>query len=182
MVARIWIPFPNNPQANRYRTVPPIAAMSHEVLRRARELPGVQEAAMGGNNSVPLVNNTRRQTPISLPDEPDSSQKQRTTETALVSPEYFHVLGIPLLRGRGFTEADTDKMQPVVVVSESFARQYLRKRDVGARIGFAARRGFAPRTLEIVGVVGDVHAAGWDTRAAPRVYSAVYMRHHAELA
>src|SRR5262249_20519627 len=63
MVARIWIPFPNNPQANHYRTVPPIAAMSHEVLRRARELPGVQEAAMGGNNSVPLVSNTRRQTP-----------------------------------------------------------------------------------------------------------------------
>jgi predicted permease len=55
MVARIWIPFPNNPEANHYRTVPPIAAMSHEVLRLARELPGVEEAAMGGNNSVPLV-------------------------------------------------------------------------------------------------------------------------------
>src|SRR5262245_57509367 len=92
MVASIWIPFPNNPQANRYPTGPPIAAICHEVLRRARELPGVQEAAMGGNNSVPLVSNTQRQTPFSLPDQPDSSQKQRTTETALVSPEYFHVL------------------------------------------------------------------------------------------
>jgi len=182
MVARIWIPFPNNPQANRYRTVPPIAAMCHEVLRRARELPGVQEAAMGGNNSVPLVSNTQRQTPFSLPDEPDSSQKQRTTATALVSPEYFHVLGVPLLRGRGFTEADTDKMKPVVVVSESFARQYLRKRDVGARIGFAASRGFEPRTLEIVGVVGDVHADGLDTPAAPRVYFPLYQRPANEMA
>jgi len=182
MVARIWIPFPNNPQANRYRTVPPIAAMSHEVLRRARELPGVQEAAMGGNNSVPLVSNTQRQTPFSLPDEPDSSQKQRTTETTLVSPEYFHVLGVPLLRGRGFTEADTDQMKPVVVVSESFARQYLRKRDVGARIGFAASRGFEPRTLEVVGVVGDVHADGLDTPAAPRVYFALYQRPTNEMA
>src|SRR5262249_41303340 len=165
MVARIWIPFPNNPQANRYRTVPPIAAMSHEVLRRARELPGVQEAAMGGNNSVPLVSNTQRQTPFSLPDEPDSSQKQRTTETVLVPPEYFHVLGVPLLRGRGFTEADTDTMKPVVVVSESFAKQYLPKRDVGARIGFAASRGFEPRTLEIVGVVGGGQAGGCDAPA-----------------
>ena len=182
MVARIWIPFPNNPEANRYRTVPPIAAMSHEVLRRVRELPGVREAAMGGNNSVPLVNNTRRETPFSLPDESDSSETQRTTETALVSPDYFHVLGIPLLRGRGFTEADTDKTQPVVVVSESFAEQYLRKRDVGARIGFAPSRGFEPRILEIVGVVGDVHADGLDTPAAPRVYFALYQRPANEMA
>ena len=137
---------------------------------------------MGGDNSVPLVSNTRRQTPFSLPDEPDSSQKQRTTETALVSPEYFHVLGVPLLRGRGFTEADTDKTKPVVVVSESFARQYLRKRDVGARIGFAPRRGFEPRALEIVGVVGDVHADGLDTPAAPRVYFALYQRPANEMA
>jgi len=182
MVARIWIPFPNNPEANRYRTVPPITAMSHEVLRLARRIPGVQEAAMGGNNSVPLVNNTRRQTPFSLPDEPDSSQKERTTETTLVSPEYFHVLGIALLRGRVFTEADTDGTKPVVVVSESFATQYLRKRDLGARIGFAARRGFEPRCLEIVGVVGDVHADGLDTPAAPRVYFALYQRPTNEMA
>jgi predicted permease len=182
MVARIWIPFPNNPDANPYRTAPPIAAMSHEVLRRVRNIPGVEDAAMGGNNSVPLVSNTRKQTPFSLPDELDSSQKQRTTETAQVSPEYFHVLGIPLLRGRGFTEADTDKTKAVVVVSEPFARQYLRKRDLGARIGFAARRGFEPPALEIVGVVGDVHADGLDTPAAPRVYFALYQRPANEMA
>jgi len=183
MVARIWIPFPNNPQLNHYRTAPPIAAMSHEVLRLARELPGVQEAAMGGDNSVPLVNNTRRPTPFSLPDEPDSSQKQPVAETARVSPEYFHVLGIPLLRGRGFTEADTDKTKPVVLVSESFARQYLRKRDLGARISTpAVSVRFGPRTSEIVGVVGDVHADGLDTPPAPRVYFALYQRSANEMA
>ncbi len=185
-VARIWIPSPNNPEANHYRTAPPIAAMSHEVLRLARELPGVEEAAMGGNNSVPLVSNTHKQTPFSLPDETDSSQKQRTTETALASPEYFHVLGVPLLRGRGFTEADTDKTKLVAVVSESFAKQYLRKHDLGARIGFRLAepetRSYEPRTLEIVGVVGDVHADGLDTPAAPRVYFALYQRPANEMA
>jgi putative ABC transport system permease protein len=163
-----------------------LAAMSHEVLRRIRELPGVEEAAMGGDNSVPLVNNTRRQTPFSLPDDPDSSQKQQATETALVSPEYFHLLGIPLLRGRGFTEADTDNTKLVAVVSESFAKQYLRKHDLGARIGFRLTspetRKAVPRTLEIVGVVGDVHADGLDTPAAPRVYFALYQRKANEMA
>ena len=137
---------------------------------------------MGGNNSVPLVSNTRGQTPFSLPDEPDSSQKQPTAETALASPEYFHVLGIPLLRGRGFTEADTDKTKLVAVVSESFAKQYLRKHDLGARIGFTFGRGVGPRTLEIVGVVGDVRAHGLDTPAAPRVYFALYQRPANEMA
>jgi predicted permease len=186
MVARIWIPFPNNPEANRYRTVLPIAVMSHEVLRLARALPGVEEAAMGGNNSVPLVSNTRKQAPFSLPDEPDASRKQRTTETALVSPEYFRVLGIPLLRGRGFAEADTDKTTLVAVVSESFAQQYLRTRAVGARLGFrladSETRTYEPRTFEVVGVVGDVHADGLDTPAAPRVYFALYQRPANEMA
>ena len=180
MAARIWIPFPNNPEANRYRTAPPIAAMTHEVLRRVRHVPGVQDVAMGGDNSVPLVNNTRRQTPFSLPDEPYTTQKQQTTETALASPEYFRVLGIPLLRGRGFTEEDTDKTKLVAVVSESFAKQYLQKHDLGARIGFRLTspetRRYVPRILEIVGVVGDVHADGLDTPAAPRVYFPLYQR------
>src|SRR5579871_103041 len=180
MAARIWIPFPNNPEANRYRTAPPIAAMTQEVLRRVREIPGVEEAAMGGDNSVPLVNNTRREIPFSLPDEPDSSQEQQTTETALASPGYFHVLGIRLLRGRGFTEADSYTTKLVAVVSESFAKQYLRKHDLGARIGFRLTspetRRAVPRTLEVVGVVGDVHADGLDTPAAPRVYFGLYQR------
>jgi putative ABC transport system permease protein len=90
------------------------------------------------------------------------------------------------LRGRGFTEDDTDKTKLVAVASESFAKQYLRKHDVGARIGFgltnSETRGYGPRTLEIVGVVGDVHADGLDTPAAPRVYFALYQRPANEMA
>ena len=53
---------------------------------------------------------------------------------------------------------------------------------MGARVGFAAPRGFEQRTLEIVGVVGDVHADGLDTPAAPRVYFALYQRPANEMA
>jgi putative ABC transport system permease protein len=62
----------------------------------------------------------------------------------------------------------------------------LRKHDVGARIGFrltnSETRGYEPRTLEIVGVVGDVHADGLDTPPAPRVYFALYQRPANEMA
>ena len=105
MVARIWIPFPNNPEANHYRTAPPIAAMSHEVLRLARNSQACRKQRWEATTVCSLVNNTRRQIPFSLPQQPDSSQKQRTTETALGEPrisstswEFRYCVGVGLRR------------------------------------------------------------------------------------
>jgi putative ABC transport system permease protein len=168
MVARIWIPFPNNPAMNRYRTAPAIAGFTREILRRVRALPGIEEAAMGGDNSVPLVTNTGNQTAFSLPDQSDSAVKQRSAESASVSPEFFQVLRTPLLRGRFFTEADTDKTKPVVIVNESLAKQYLLGRDVGRIMNFGGA------DWEIVGVIADLRDDGLDTKVAPRFYRPLY--------
>ncbi len=176
LVARIWIPFPNNPAINRYRTAPAIAGFTREILRRVRALPGIEEAAMGGNNSVPLVTNTRNQTAFSLPDQSDSAVKQRAAEFASVSPEFFQVLRTPLLRGRFFTEADTDKTKPVAIVNESLAKQYLPGRDVGQRMNFGGA------DWEIVGVVADVRDDGLDTKVAPRFYRPLYQGRANEMA
>jgi putative ABC transport system permease protein len=168
LVARIRIPFPNNPDANRYRTVPATATLSREILRQIKTLPGIEEVAMGGDDSVPLVANTRNQTAFSLLDQSDSAQEQRSTELASVSPEFFQVLRTPLLRGRSFTEADTDKTKKFVIINESFAKQYLSGHDVGQRINFFGV------DQEIVGVVADVRHDGLDSPPVPRVYRAMY--------
>jgi predicted permease len=168
LVARIWIPQPDNPDLNRYLTAPPIASLSREILRRVRTLPGIEEAAMGGDNSVPLVYNSRQRTAFSLPDQSDSAQKQGFAEFTSVSPEFFQVLRTPLLRGRSFTAADTDKTKRVVIVNQSFAKQYLPGHDVGRRMNFGGAGS------EIVGVVGDVRDDGLDAPAAPRIYRALY--------
>jgi predicted permease len=176
MVARIWIPNPNNPAMNRYRTAPAIAGLTREILRRVRALPGIEEAAMGGNNSVPFVNNTFKGTAFSLPDQADSAEKQRGAEFASVSPEFFQVLRTPLLRGRIFTESDTDKSKRVVIVNESFAKLYLSGRDVGRQINFGGAG------WEIVGVVADVRDDGLDTQVAPRFYRPLYQGQANEMA
>jgi predicted permease len=168
LVARIRIPFPNNPDANRYRTVPATATLSREILRQAETLPGIEEVAVGGDNSVPLVNNSDNPIAFSLTDQPDSAQKQRFAEYADVSPEFFQILQTPLLRGRFFTESDTDKSTRVVIVNESFAKQYLSGHDVGQRINFFGV------DQEIVGVVVDVRHDGLDSPPAPRIYRAMY--------
>src|SRR5579871_3664722 len=168
IVARIWVPFPNNPAANKYRDAAALSALNHEILRQVRMLPGVEEAAMGGNRSVPLVNNTVKQVVFSIPDEPNSAEKQRSAEFSSGSPEYFQVLRTPLLRGRFFTEADNLNAKPVAMVNESFAKQYLQGNALGRRVRFFGIN------WEITGVVADILNDGLDSPPAPRVYSPLY--------
>ncbi len=74
----------------------------------------------------------------------------------------------PLLRGRVFTEADTDKTKPVVLVNESFAERYLSGRGIGMRMNYDRK------DWEIVGVVGDLRDDGLNKPVAPRIYRALY--------
>jgi putative ABC transport system permease protein len=76
----------------------------------------------------------------------------------VVTPDYFRTLGIPLVRGRTFTDRDTASSPPVIVVNETFARRMFRAGDaIGHRI-----RSWRDENLlrEIVGVVADVRYYG----------------------
>src|SRR5579864_1633808 len=76
-VGQVWIPFPNDPKANRYRTVPQRAALARELLRQMDALPGVQGAAMGLPDDVPFLNNVRNPAAISFPDDATTLQNDR---------------------------------------------------------------------------------------------------------
>jgi predicted permease len=70
--------------------------------------------------------------------------------------DYFRVYGIPIRRGRAFTEADDDKAEKVAVVSESAARRLWPNADpIGKRIHFWSADSTVLRT--VVGVAGDMH-------------------------
>jgi putative ABC transport system permease protein len=73
----------------------------------------------------------------------------------VVTPQYFHVMDIPLLSGRWFTESDGSGNPPVAVVTETTARRFWREQNpVGKHIRFVGEKEW--RT--IVGVVSDVRA------------------------
>ena len=74
-----------------------------------------------------------------------------------ISPDYFGTLGIPLLRGRGFTPEDRFKTQAVVIVDETLARQYWPGQDpIGQQIDFGVLR-------TIVGVVAHAKASSLES-------------------
>ncbi|HET9180433.1 MAG TPA: ABC transporter permease [Terriglobia bacterium] len=87
-----------------------------------------------------------------------------------VSPGYFRVMGIPLLRGREFTEEDTATAPGVVIVSESVARTLWPGKDpIGKRISMEDEPG--PKDwLTVVGIVGDIKQQGLAKKSEPAIY------------
>lgn len=166
---QIWIPLPNNPEANRYLLPPQRAVLAREVLRRLAMLPGVQKAAVGLASDVPFLSNVRNPRPFSFSGNAAGSE-DRAADFGAVSPEYFAVLSIPLKKGRGFTDHDTESSPRVVVVNEAFSRKFSPHRDViGSRL-----RTSAGVESEIVGLVGDVRDDGLDMPPPPRVYNSIF--------
>jgi putative ABC transport system permease protein len=90
-----------------------------------------------------------------------------------LSPRYFDVFKIPLLRGRVFTDHDDGGAQPVVLINEGMAKKYWQNADpVGQRITIGKGVGpeFTEPAREIVGIVGDVRNGGLDNDPEPIMY------------
>ncbi len=130
-------------------------AFSDEVLERVRALPGVKSA--GTTTNIPLereitydaVFNVEGRAPPNPNDVPITSHR-------MVSPDYLQTLGVTLLKGRLIDRNDQAQSQPVVVVSEEFARQAWSGKDP---IGKQVRRVRAGQTfpwMTVVGVVKNV--------------------------
>jgi len=171
IAGQIWVPVPNNPQANRYLTPPQQTALARRLLDTFVGLPGVEAAAVGTANDVPFLNQGNA-FPFSLPDESTTQDQNHAAQFGAVSPSYFDVLKTPLKRGRVFTVHDDTASARVVVVNEAFVREFSRDRDpVGRRVRVG--RGV---DLEIVGVVGDVRYGGLDRTPAPRIYQSILQR------
>ena len=89
-----------------------------------------------------------------------------------VQPNYFDLIGIPLLRGRAIEATDQPNTPPVAVINQQAARELFGSDDVvGKRIRFSPRAGRQPDPwVEIVGVAGDVHEDGPHNPAKPYFY------------
>lgn len=95
-----------------------------------------------------------------------SSMEVIDIERAVVTPEYFNVLQIPLRAGRHFTPADRDGSLPVTIVTEAMAEEYWPGLDpIGQRV--ALRRG---EWMVVVGVVGNVRHEGLTADWRPKLY------------
>jgi predicted permease len=179
IAVRTRLPAPNFPKNDLYSNAAQETPFLREVLRRARTLPGVQEAAIGDTASIPLDQSLRELKVISegqffLTFEGRDIQEAQpaAVERSSVTPNYFHLLRIPLLRGRLFGESDDDKAPQVAIVNEAFARTYWANQDpIGRR--FKRNRADSP-WITIVGVIANARTESLSQADVPQVYLSLY--------
>lgn len=142
---------------------------SDRLLENLRAIPGVRTAASGmplpleGHQMSVSFDIKERQAPP--PERPHS-------DIAIVTPGYFRALGIPLIKGRLFTERDDVSGPRVTVVNEAFAHKYFPGEDaIGKQIESGAANGKEGMVWrEIVGIVGNADQAAMSTEPDPIYY------------
>jgi putative ABC transport system permease protein len=109
-------------------------------------------------------------------------------DSPIVSPEYFHLLGMPLLRGRVFSNEDLESTPQVAVINQAAARTYWPNQDpVGKRVRLHLdTRGLVssapPAWTTVVGVIADARTESLADAAIPQIYRSAYQRPAKDLA
>ena len=177
VTANIQLPNPNEKENDPYLDAPHRASFERELLRRMKEIPGVERAAitsaLPGTNTNPNAVGGVANEGFAIEDRPDESLQDLRAERIRISPDYFEVLQASLLRGRSFTEGDEDGKALVAIIDESTAHKYWPNGDpLGRRVRFARDR-TKPWTT-IVGVVDDIKSDGLDIDGVPHIYVSSY--------
>jgi putative ABC transport system permease protein len=182
MAVRTWLPVPNDPSTDVYGTAAQEEPFLREVLRRCSTLPGVEEIAIGDIAAIPL-GHARKDVnlrPMILEGHEMQIDQPPLVQRSIVTPEYFHLLGMPLLRGRIFNDVDTDNSPAVAVINEAFAGKYLKDQDP-----LSKRVKLTPASnswTTIVGVIADARTESLAEATVPQIYLSAYQRQPKDLA
>jgi putative ABC transport system permease protein len=141
-------------------------------------VPGVQ--AVGAIDTLPLAGGPHYGYFIeSRP--PYTPATRLAANFRIISPDYFHAMGIPLVEGRTPGEQDSGTAPGVLVINQALARRDFPNQDpIGQRLGFGTRNGQI-NWLEIVGVVGDVRSDDLQREAGPEAYQSYLQRPNSEM-
>jgi len=148
---------------------PGVKIFCRQVLERVREIPGVESAALV--DWLPLADDAQHAFPgfTIVGRSTDPSAEKPTVILDGVSAGYFQLMGIPIVRGRGITEQDTETSAPVVVINEATARQFWPNEDpIGHEITFDSSPEERPR--QIVGIAGNVKVFGLTENSRTQAY------------
>jgi len=143
----------------------------NQLLPRVRALPGVQSASAGW--PLPLTN-TGMRISFDIEGHPLPQGDRNVARVSIAAPGFFETMRIPILRGREFQDTDDAKANPVVIVSQAFARKYFSDVDP---IGKHITPGFSDGTVksvprEIIAVVADVKSSQLSEDVTPEYYLA----------
>ena len=149
-------------------------ALYRRILERVRGVPGVRSVAWAGD--APLDPIHTRESFVLEQQSVTGKNDWIETECNTVTPQYFEILGIPLLRGRDFSDQDNEAAAGVVIINETMARRYWPGADP---IGKGIRvRGRERKFFEVVGVAKDAKYRTLAEDSKPYAYFPLYQRYY----
>ncbi|HKU62291.1 MAG TPA: ABC transporter permease [Gemmatimonadales bacterium] len=165
LTAGFTLPASRYPQRfDQYPVWPEVSAFYARLLERLRGIPGVRAAALDGNH--PLAHGFTNSFVIVGRENEYAEQPEIAIRT--VSPEYFGVVGVPLVQGRLLDARDAADAPDAILLNQAAVRRFFPRGDaLGARITFWGRE----RT--VVGIVGDERFHGVAEAAPPALYPAL---------
>src|SRR5262249_2020893 len=154
----------------RFAKVSGVDQLVRDIFRRLNALPGVESAAFtrmlpleGTSNSIPMI----------VAGRPLHGPSHGSSRWMVVSPGYFDVLKIPLIRGRLFTDRDRPDAPGVAVINQAMARRFWPAGDPlqdRLLIGKGLGPNFEEPARQVIGIVGDVHDDALYRNAQPAVF------------
>lgn len=143
-----------------YSTTEKVDNFATQVIRRIETVPGVQAAAM----AVVLPTDSEIDLPFNIAGKPPKSGPYNGDEQyRFVTPHYFAVFKIPLMRGRLLNERDTTNSAKVVLINQAMVKKYWPKENPVGQV-ITIGKGLGPQfddpPREIVGIVGNVRETG----------------------
>jgi len=140
-------------------------AFFHQVLQRVEQVQGVQ--SMGLISRLPLMGGSSVRGFMIAGRQPSPDQTTPEANYQVTSQDYFQTMGIPLLRGRTFTDRDNENTLGVVILNESMAKLNWPNEDpIGQHLTISSEQN--PR--EIVGIVKDVKQSALNDKTKPEIY------------
>ena len=156
-----------NPALNRYDEKR-MATLYRDMIDRLATVPGVRGVAM---SAPALLSGSVNGTSIYVQGrayDPSVRVRDNDINRLVISPNFFDVMGIPVLTGRAFTDRDTATSPKVVVINEAAVRKYFpNENPVGRRFGSSIE---TAGDLEVVGVLRDVKYDSVRDAAPPTMY------------
>src|SRR5262249_16690951 len=151
-----------------------------EILRRGRTLPGAEEVAVGSLSSLPLGHGRGALNPVPIIREGLEAKENQAPliGNSVVSPEYFHLLGMPLHRGRLFNHRDLENTPRVAVINQAAARMFWPDEDpIGKRVRLLPQsngnrelwNAVPPPWTAIIGVVADARTESLAEAVVPQI-------------
>ncbi len=158
----------------RMATPEALRAELRELSDRLSSTPGIQAVSFSGG-ATPLLAEDDLFFWVEGQPKPTNTSEMNMALVYRVEPGYLKAMGIPLKKGRFFTNQDDERSQPVVVIDEVLARKYFGETDpIGKRIYQGAGPDGQPIAQQIIGVVGHVKQWSIDSNEAQTLQAQLY--------